>query len=350
MTFDMALKVFDIKADELDKDTLKKKYRVLSMKHHPDRGGSLQMMQDVNDAYAVLSKSDVNSIASRASSQSREEERVKFRDKYRMAGTAIKTSLLSNFQPEVFLRYFENESGGKKFTHEITKVWPTDSQMTGKWAYPNSAGFNVEFFTSNRDTVFHLDVHVDLLQVVFPEAVLGNANITWNTYTNTYGFHMNKKQKFAQRDWSFTRDNSFFRKPEILFPSKKLKAIFSGETSKRAFKKRDMETFIKLKLKGDLQNEWAYIPVGDEYQIAMWRSVFMKKGSWSIHGLYKGRASKANKVSGKFASFLETEDTAIELKRIQDALMRTSDSGKAAKFEQLIDRAQKAHNEYIKNL
>lgn len=39
---------------ELTKDIIKKAYRVASSKYHPDKGGSVEMMQAVNQAYEVL--------------------------------------------------------------------------------------------------------------------------------------------------------------------------------------------------------------------------------------------------------------------------------------------------------
>lgn len=39
-------------------DQIKKAYRALAMKHHPDRGGDVATFQDVQEAYAVLSDND----------------------------------------------------------------------------------------------------------------------------------------------------------------------------------------------------------------------------------------------------------------------------------------------------
>ena len=51
---------------------VKSSYRKMSLKHHPDRGGSTEMMKKVNAAYEMLKKgsSSRNSRPSRASSES----------------------------------------------------------------------------------------------------------------------------------------------------------------------------------------------------------------------------------------------------------------------------------------
>lgn len=43
-------------AEEACPEVIKAAYRALAMKHHPDRGGSVEMMKRLNDAYARLIK------------------------------------------------------------------------------------------------------------------------------------------------------------------------------------------------------------------------------------------------------------------------------------------------------
>ena len=45
-----------------DPGMLKTRYRELSLKNHPDRGGDVAKMQDINEAYDVLSNPDLRSI------------------------------------------------------------------------------------------------------------------------------------------------------------------------------------------------------------------------------------------------------------------------------------------------
>ena len=53
MTGDEAAKILDL-TDKATAEDVKTAYRKASMANHPDRGGSVEKMQDVNAAYAVL--------------------------------------------------------------------------------------------------------------------------------------------------------------------------------------------------------------------------------------------------------------------------------------------------------
>ena len=112
MSYTEALKVFGIDS-VADKNELKKKYRVLSMKNHPDTGGSLDKMKDITVAYDILNKGDVSRKSSKFDWEASDL-------KYKMAGAQIKTALLSNFQPDIFINYFQ-ELSGLKFHYEIVK-------------------------------------------------------------------------------------------------------------------------------------------------------------------------------------------------------------------------------------
>ena len=333
MTFDKALEVFGMSADEVDnKIALKHKYRQLAMQHHPDKGGDVKIAQDVNDAYAVLSK---------ASKQKADAEDSMARWKMNQAkekkmAEQIKQALLSDFHPEIFQKYFK-EMSGYDFKYQITKAqkeWP---------------GFEVEFSTNDRSSIFTLKVSADIRDVM--RGGLGSGDeFSYTVYTEAYGFHNNKKQKMSKSDWGWTRDHSFLKDPSKLFPEKKMKAIFSGSTSNRAFKKRDMETYLKTKLKSDLDysggQTWAYIPLGDGYFLLMYRSVIMKQASWGYNGVYfqKSKYSKA-RVSGKsmFLSFMEEEQTAKILEKIQKEAMKANGDAKINKTETLLKQAYDAY-------
>lgn len=47
---------FGLKNFEEDQDKIKRAHRSMALKHHPDRGGSVEDMQTVNEVYRVLSK------------------------------------------------------------------------------------------------------------------------------------------------------------------------------------------------------------------------------------------------------------------------------------------------------
>jgi hypothetical protein len=152
---------------------------------------------------------------------------------------------------------------------------------------------------------------------------------------------MNKKQKMSQRDWKFTRDHSFFRKPEEVFPRKKMKDIFSGKTSNRKFQKRDMVTFLTKKLGASWDGEWARIPLGEDYTLTIFRSVFMKQGAWSINGIYQEKHGRVGQP--RFVTFLEEEETAKMFEKVQKETMKVKGDAKIKKASDLLKYAYEAY-------
>jgi curved DNA-binding protein CbpA len=336
MTFDLALKVFGMKADEIgDKAKLKKRYRDLAMQHHPDKGGDKEMAQDVNDAYAVLAKSQHKGVTGGGFDWD------SLAAKYKVAGAQIKTALLSNFQPDIFKNYFK-ELSGYDFNYEIKRVFPSEKERN-----PNNAGFEVEFFTKDKSTLFSLKISANLRDIVYPKAELGIGSISYAVYTEAYGFHLNKKQKMSQRDWKFTNDHSFFRQPETLFPKKKLQAIFSGTTSKRAFKKRDMEVFLKVKLGARLQGgDTAIIDIGEGYSLLIYRMTFQRQPFWGANGIYfsKGGLGFGSRVAmATIVNFPEEEETAKIFEKIQKEVMKVKGEAKVKKTNALLKLAYDAY-------
>jgi len=343
MSIPDAIKVFGIKQDEIaDKDLIKKTYRQLAIRNHPDRGGSTQAMQDVNDAFATLSKASDSEIKSQTMRQTWAERD----EKYRMAGAQIKTSLISNFKPEIFQAYFK-EMSGFDYQYEMKKIYPTERDRN-----PSYAGFDVEFFTKDRNAVFTMKIHANLHDIVWPKAELGYGDLSYQVYTEAHGFYMNKKQKMSQKDWGSTRDHSFFRKPEQLFPRKKMTAIFSGKTSKRAFKKRDMEAFLSKKLQAKLEfgggQTQAAIPLGDLYNLIIYRSVFFKQGTWSGIGIYKKKSETSLGYGQRVAhtgtwTFMEDEETAKIFEKIVKEARKAKGDAIPKKTNDLIKYAYDAY-------
>jgi len=329
MSFDKALQVFGMDTESAaDKLALKKKYRDLAMQHHPDKGGDEEMAKEINNAYEVLAKAKI--------SKSSGIDWDAIGAKYRRWGVQIKTSLLANFNPEVFTAYFKEHSG-YDFKYEITKTYPLEKERN-----PSYAGFNVEFFTKDRETVFTMQIHATLSDVIHNRSLGHGDDISYNLYTTAIGFHLNKKQKMSQRDWKHTTDHSFFRKPEMLFPKKKMKDIFSGKSSQRKFKKRDMETFLIKKLGAKFgSGDYVYIPLGEDYKLCVYRSVMMRMATWSVNGIYKGAGGREGRIN--FVSFLEEEETAKIFEKIQKETMKVNGEAKIKKVRILVKQAYEAY-------
>jgi hypothetical protein len=264
-------------------------------------------MKNVTVAYDILKKQKV-SISTKVNWE-------EIDAKLRTLGAAIKTQLLSAFDPDVFIRYF-NEFTQNKFEHKMVRIFPKENERR-----PSFAGFESEFFTSGRETVFNMQVSATLSSVS-SEKVLGFGDLKYTLVIIAYGFQNNKKQKLSRSDWKWTNDHSFFRQPEKIFPKNKLTKIFSGSTSNRKFQKRDMELFLKTKLNATLTNEFAYIPLVGDYSLLIYRHVFMKISGWGTNGIYKKRMSRVSQA--KYAIFPETEAAAKLLQDLQKSVSKVS--------------------------
>ena len=301
MSLSQALEVFSMQGSELGNPAfLKKKFRDLSKANHPDHGGDVEMMKSINVAYALLKTSKAAQSSTRMNWDD-------INKKYRALASVVKSSLMAGFKPEIFITYF-NQFTSEKFEFEYTSVFPKENDRS-----PSYAGFRGEFYTSNRDTVFELDITVHLTDIA-DQTGLGYKNFQYPLIITTYGFHNNKKQKLQQRDYQFSNDHAFFNDPSKIYPSAKLKKIFSGSTSKRKFKKRDFQMFMAKKCKASIDSDWCRIPIVGDYKLTLYRSVFMKVAHWGMNGIYRksGRISQA-----VYLSLPETEETAKMLFDLQ---------------------------------
>ncbi len=323
MSLSQALEIFGMQGDELGNPALlKKKFRDLSQSNHPDHGGDVEVMKSINVAYALLKTSKAAQTSSKINWDD-------INKKYQALGSQVKAAVLSVFKPEVFIMYF-NQFSPDKFEFEMKRTFPKETERS-----PSFAGFVGEFFTSDRETIFTLDITVSLSDIANTTG-LGYNEYQYPLIITTYGFHNNRKQKIKRSDWNFTNDHSFFTDPSKIYPSAKMKKIFSGATSKRTFKKRDFQVFMAKKCKADIDNEWCRMPLVGEwksgvgmqplYKLTLYRSVFMKQATWMINGIYK----KMGKISRCILiSLPETEESAKMLFDLQKQCKRVKETDEA---------------------
>ena len=326
MTVAQALKIFGTTQDRIGKDSklLDTMYKLLAKKHHPDKGGSVEMMKDINNAHDVLSK-----LGSTPSSSIDWKE---INRKHREAAAYIKQDLLNTFQPDKFIKYF-NKLTGADFKYRITKEFPKKTDTS-----PSFAGFYAEFYTDDRSTVFDMDVTASTLDVVYSGSSLGMGDISYPLTITAFGFHNNKKQKLSQQDWSHTNQHKSLYEPSMIFPETKIKKIVSGKTSARKFSRRDMILFLQKKLDARIDYSdgvHAIIPINDDLKLYMFRFSFRKFASWSNNGLY----SKHRRVSIlKTGSFPETEDSAVYIeKMVKSARKKKDEKSVANELNKYID-------------
>jgi len=257
--------------------------------------------------------------------------------KYQQMGRIIKDRLVKAFDTAAYLKHF-NKFSKSDIRFQYKRIFPNEGDRS-----PNSAGFTGEFSDTDRNTVFTIRVSVQLTDVVDSNA-LSFDDLDMTVHIGAVGFFGTREQKLSQRNWKFTSDHKFFKNPDKIFPSAKLKKIFSGSTSKRKFQKRDMVAFLTKKLKARWDGEFAWIPVGistedlkGTFHLSVFRSTFMRQATWGVNGIYE-RSRRVSQPK-QFASFPETEDIA---KMFADLQKKTKRLKKADQISNMIDHATTA--------
>lgn len=292
MTERDARKIFGYKStDRLDAEDVKKRWRELVKVHHTDRGGSQTNIADVNAAHDILKTIAVNYTKSSSSGNVDSDPFRESDKKYAFVGEAVLADIENKFKPDVFVDYFKSIFN-TDFSYKLKSKIPEKGKKY--YSVPTNVSLAYEFFDVNRDTVFQLGFHVDLTPIVYPRqegGALSGAGKNFEMYIDAYGFHNNRKQKLHSRDWKFYDTSKVFDDPEVVFPKAKMKKIASGATSKGAFSKRDMESYLKVKLHANVEKDYTSIPLADDYKLVIYRMIFRMHGqktvTWGVNGLYK---------------------------------------------------------------
>lgn len=328
MAVDDALDLFGISKEDLsNKDLIKKKYRQLSLKYHPDRGGSDELMKRVNDAKATLDKA--KSISVRSSSGGFDWDELN--KKYQELGKRIKKILQDGFQPEKYVAYF-SKIYNENFKYDITKTFPKENNKR-----PSYAGFECEFYNKDRTIVFELYISSMLVDATSTTSLGGTDKyISFPLMVIAYGLYKNRKLKVAQRDWKSTNDHKVLHDPTLAFPEKKLEQ-FKQKAKHRKFTRKDMLTYLTKKLKGTYDGQWVKIPltdptpgkiIGDNLKLYLERNVFMRQAGWQPM-LFKGVKAVPG---GIYVTFPETEETAEYFDNLVSKAQRIKGEDKIIKY------------------
>jgi len=271
MSANEAFKILEIDPSK-DYD-LKKAYRKASSKHHPDKGGDLETMKQVNEAYELLKK---EGKVKRTIKDFKEEHMKSWDKNY----TIIKDLMKKIFFPKAYLSYF------KKFTDV-----PLTFSKKVERPYPSKMNIVYEFHTKNRDTVFYVGINISLHNVDFTHTLGGGeVNVDFDYESDNYLYHNKRKHKMKRTNWQFRSSTGDVIDPKKMFPAATLKKVFTepkpdkeGKTKIKKFTKKDFETGLARQLgaKGEK------VSLFDEYYIEVSRYKTPKKSAeWLSSDIY----------------------------------------------------------------
>ena len=282
-------------------EELKKAYKKAAMKNHPDKGGSKEIMQQVNRAYEILQKI--------SSAKSKIDNHNDIKAQYREAALNVVNQLKSSLNVNQYTGYFSHLFN-EMFTEKLKKDYPTqddvDKEAKRNFGISN-AYLTYEWTSQDRKKVFELEISVSLSGVVNNNG-LASSNTTFTMYVSTFAYIDGKKKKITSRDWSATNKTNVFDKPEEIFPKKKL---ISSKVTK--FKKADMIAALKAELQATSSSDgklW-FIPIANGKFLGVDRYVFMRQPVWhAAIWVQQGKFTKKQetRLSGFFPESPETLD------------------------------------------
>ena len=252
LSYSEALKLFNLDKDYTENDVLKK-YKRLAIKFHPDKGGDVEKMQDLNYAKDLLLK---NVTKEYKQPESRESKKSDYEFLKKQTEKLCK-EYFDNLNPDVYVEYF-NEIFNDSFKYTVTDF--TD--------YSIFYGKHVKFFNAGKTKLIDLDIWLRFGDVY---SSIANGNLSSPDMKVTYEtklFIDGKRQRVKQKTYNDYGRKEIFRDPTIIFERKKLKAIAQGEKRKGdILKKRDFEYLFENKFGGRCNNNIYTIPIcnGEAY-------------------------------------------------------------------------------------
>lgn len=276
MSYDDALKLFGIK----DTNDLDKVYKKLAMQHHPDRGGSVEMMQKVNQAYDLL-KSMGRSSSGQDFNKAKEDALAKRKENYKVL-KRMSEELIARIKDSLpsYSQHFEPFFNLKK--PEVTLK--LDQPKTA-WGY-DIADIKVKFESEDAKTYIQLEINMWADQN--KGGLTAGSGSEYVISYNTFLYHNRKTHKMVQsRFKTYNKSSNDILVPEIVFPKKKLANVLKKEAKKLS--KKDFEAAILVELKKYQASYERYAngfvlhkPIEDNIVPILYRSVIMRQAGWTI--------------------------------------------------------------------
>ena len=255
---------------------VKTAYKKMSMLHHPDKGGDLEMMKKVNAAWKALK----GETKGGTDTYNAEEIKAKWKAKAKY----IAADISGKFDVQAFKDYFKLHLG-QDFNANVKVIDGANDYS------PSHAGIQVRFETADGKIAFEFDALAYLFGRKEKGGLSNSETISYTIQVTAFGYANRKKQKMAQRDWDQKNDHILLSDPKKSFPLAKMKKIASGASGK--MKRADFKLAIQKELKGEDWNTDSYlIPVKDGY-LRIFRTVMMRVPYWTLNDLGVRRGNYA---------------------------------------------------------
>lgn len=319
MTLSDAYAILELPDNTKDEALIKKNFKKLTLKYHPDLGGSHEKMVQLNQAKDRIDLSlkgkDTSSYfwTPQQQPQNREDIRKQWEQKKQQKDESekkteqelqqklekLKKIVLS--KKNDYLKHLENIFGS------IPRFFIKEKVNVGYYNGAFIVDFKFKFETGTECSLYI------------------NYSSTHNTYHYKSDlYYENKLYKMQKSNYTTTPDIDFFSNPKNLFPQDKLSKLLKTTTPK-TFKRKDAEAMLVKEVFAKKVDETTWkIPIDETHFVYIIRQVFMKHGTWIVNGLYEKYRRIAVLPSGYPRTYFETleseENNFLELiKFLKDA-------------------------------
>jgi len=327
MTLDAAMKVFGITSSFSSETDLKTSYKKLALQHHPDHGGSMDMMKNVNLAKEILAKN-----IGKKSDKQREFDQEKSDQEYKDLKVVVNNIMSTSFNTGNYIKYL-TDIFGKEFKAEVTV------DKSGGYFSDMRTHLTAKFYDAAKDIVFDVLFSVDLIELKHSKGLGGAGNVNFSVLVSTDAYVEGKKQKIARTNWNFTGNHGIFSNPEDVFPRAKMTKLAKGEVRAGSkVKKSDFDAFFIKKYgaskstASDVKTDYYYITIKPDIQLVIYRSVFMRLPHYVVSYIAGGQPTKfggfrhdwvVKPTKAKYHE--ESQETLDFFKDLIDNLKRSSD-------------------------
>ena len=251
---------------------VKKIWRKLSLQHHPDRGGSTEMMKKVNAAYDLLKRGGT------VKKMSQQDKAEKYWTQINKNRDIAKKHIEKEFDSSIYLKHLETVTGRKFEVASEEIVYPKLSPtITLKVRFKSVEGFDA------------FDLSLTIQMPIITQQLSGQGQKEeYDVLFSGNAILSGKKYKLYHNNRGYKSINSLdLSNPELVFPKSKIKRHMKI-TSKKPLKKRDIQAYFKTSKRASTTTSGDYVlELKDEDRfIIVTRQVFMRKASYRL-GLYK---------------------------------------------------------------
>lgn len=302
MTIDLAIKTLKLKVGA-NSDEIKKAYREQARINHPDvAGGSEDKMKAINEAFEVLSAVELAPTTMKA-------DREKALEETREIAEGVAESMKRSINEEAFKSYLQ-ELIGKALSSTV-------EVRVKKGYYTYDVTLMARFESADKETIFEVTSWCDVGASITKSQSLGE-NVDGKTSVpvslGISFLHDKKKVKPYQQNYIFSIGSNALLDPTKVFPKEKMeKALATSQ--KRKISKRDFVLILTEKYGAKFDGTFFRIPIGENYELVIFRSVIMRLGAYSFNGIYTIKPSK-RVVDRPLGTVAESEDGLSRLESV----------------------------------